>query len=102
MLELVPSFDQPVILPPRGDILLKAAADVSAQVLQEIVNALLTSRLVLRIIRMQSFEGTAKISRFLCMGTVTIKSFTGNSSRLFCHKPSINYQVYPMQSLQIP
>jgi hypothetical protein len=30
MLELVPGFDQPVILPPGGDILLKAAADVSA------------------------------------------------------------------------
>jgi hypothetical protein len=38
MLELVPGFDQPVILPPRGDILLKAAADVSAQILQEIAS----------------------------------------------------------------
>jgi hypothetical protein len=44
MLELKPGFDKPIILPPGGDILLKAAADVSAQKLQEIVSVLLISR----------------------------------------------------------
>jgi hypothetical protein len=41
--EPVPGFDKPVILPPGGDILLKAAADVSAQILQEIVRVLLNT-----------------------------------------------------------
>ena len=93
MSELVPGFDKSIILPPGGDILLKAAADVSAQILQEIVSVLLIPRPNLRIIRMQSFEGTAKISLFLSMGTVTIKCFTGYSSRLFGHRTSINCQV---------
>jgi hypothetical protein len=56
MSELVPGFDKSIILPPGGDILLKAAADVSAQILQEIVSVLLIPRPNLRIIRMQSFE----------------------------------------------
>jgi hypothetical protein len=64
MLDFVPGFDQPVILPPRGDILLKAAADVSAQILQEIVSVLPIPRHVWRIIRMRGFESTAKISLF--------------------------------------